>query len=185
MTLSQHGILARSGDVRARPMLKRRDGQPPARVAIGVSFDALVLEKPGFDRRKIRDREKHRQETAFDLDPHYRLQGIDTLARRDAPMRKAPEQKVATEQVLPALLRQNFSLFLPFAFREIAGNREFTPGWHLEAMEHQLNRLRDGDNRELIVTIPPRHLKSILISVAWVAWMLGREPHTRFWTSVM
>lgn len=94
-------------------------------------------------------------------------------------MRRAPTQ-VTTEQVLPALLRQNFDLFLRFAFREIAGNREFTPGWHIEAIEHQLHRLRDGENRQLVVTVPPRHLKSITISVAWVAWMLGREPQTRF-----
>jgi predicted phage terminase large subunit-like protein len=95
-------------------------------------------------------------------------------------MRKAPDFQVTTQQALPALLRQNFALFLRFAFRELAGNREFTPAWHIEAIEHQLQCMRDGDNRQLIVTIPPRHLKSITISVAWVAWMLGRAPQTRF-----
>ncbi|CAN5410150.1 phage terminase large subunit [soil metagenome] len=94
-------------------------------------------------------------------------------------MNNTPE-KITTEQALPALLRQRFDLFYRFAFREVAGNREFTPGWHLDAIEHQLNELRDGDTRQLIVTIPPRHLKSIMISVAWVAWMLGRNPQTRF-----
>lgn len=94
-------------------------------------------------------------------------------------MRNAPGI-VTTEQALPALLRQRFDLFLRFAFREIAGNRTFSAGWHIDAIEHQLHRLREGDAKQLIVTIPPRHLKSIMISVAWVAWMLGREPHTRF-----
>ena len=37
-----------------------------------------------------------------------------------------------------------------------------------------------GELTDLIVTLPPRHLKSITISVAWVAWVLGREPATRF-----
>lgn len=86
----------------------------------------------------------------------------------------------ATHKVLPALLRQKFSLFLRFAFREIAGSRDFVSGWHIEAMEHQLNRLDAGDNLQLIVTLPPRHLKSIIFSVAWVAWKLGRDPQTRF-----
>jgi predicted phage terminase large subunit-like protein len=86
----------------------------------------------------------------------------------------------ATRKVLPALLRQRFDLFLRFVFREIAGSRDFQPGWHIEAMEHQLNRLDAGDNLQLVVTLPPRHLKSIIFSVAWVAWKLGRDPQTRF-----
>jgi hypothetical protein len=27
-----------------------------------------------------------------------------------------------------------------------------------------------------MVTMPPRHLKSVVISIAWVAWMLGHNP---------
>jgi predicted phage terminase large subunit-like protein len=95
-------------------------------------------------------------------------------------MRKAPQLAPTTEEVLPALLRQHFSIFLMYVFRELAGNREFKPNWHLEAMEHRLNQLRDGDINQLIVAIPPRHLKSITISVAWVAWMIGNAPHTKF-----
>lgn len=88
--------------------------------------------------------------------------------------------EISTNQAWPALLRQRFDLFLRFAFREIAGNREFTPCWHIDAIEHQLDLMRVGESRQLIVTLPPRHLKSIAISVAFVAWMLGREPGTRF-----
>jgi len=93
---------------------------------------------------------------------------------------KRPLADVTTQEALPALLRQRFDIFLRFAFGEIAGNRPFTAGWHIDAIEQQLHRLREGDISQLIVTIPPRHLKSITVSVAWVAWMLGREPQTRF-----
>ncbi len=37
-----------------------------------------------------------------------------------------------------------------------------------------------GETNRLIVTIPPRHLKSITISVSWVAFMLGHHPDLRF-----
>lgn len=94
-------------------------------------------------------------------------------------MRKPPLDCVTTEQALPALLRQRFDLFLRFAFREVSG-RELVHEWYVDAMEHQLDRLRTGENQELIVTLPPRHLKSIMISSAFVAWMLGRAPATRF-----
>lgn len=95
-------------------------------------------------------------------------------------MRGIPLENVTIEQALPALLRQRFDLFLRFAFREVAGNREFMPNWHLDAIEHQLHRLWNRDTLQLIVTLPPRHLKSVMMSVAWPAWILGREPQTRF-----
>ncbi len=83
------------------------------------------------------------------------------------------------EAYLP-LIRQHFSLFLRLSFRELLRSEPFNEEWHLEAIEYQLHRLRLGENNQLIVTLPPRHLKSITISVAWVAWMLGREPGARF-----
>ncbi len=85
-----------------------------------------------------------------------------------------PLAKVSIEQALPAMLRQHFGLFLRFACRELVKAEPFTAEWHLEAIEHQLLRQIDGDITKLIVTLPPRHLKSVMISVAFVAWMLGR-----------
>lgn len=79
-----------------------------------------------------------------------------------------------------ALLRQNFALFLQFAFREIAGEKQYHHNWHIDAITWELERMRSGDNRRLIVTMPPRHLKSITISTAWVAWMLGQNPALNF-----
>lgn len=95
-------------------------------------------------------------------------------------MSKSPLDRVSTMEALPALLRQRFDLFLHFAFREIAGNRPFMANWHLDAIEEQLHLMVAGEKRQLVVTLPPRHLKSILISTAWPAWILGREPQTRF-----
>jgi predicted phage terminase large subunit-like protein len=81
---------------------------------------------------------------------------------------------------LGALLRQDFGLFLRFAFSELGGGRAYQHNWHIDAIEHQLNRVQLGDNRRLIVTMPPRHLKSVTISTAWVAWMIGSTPSKRF-----
>jgi hypothetical protein len=36
-----------------------------------------------------------------------------------------------------------------------------------------------GENRRLIITIPPRHLKSICTSVALPAFILGHDPTRR------
>lgn len=79
-----------------------------------------------------------------------------------------------------ALLREEFSFFLQKAYEEIGGGRSFMHNWHIDAVEHQLDRVRLGETRRLIVAMPPRHLKSVTVSTAWVAWMLGRDPSLRF-----
>src|SRR4051812_6166547 len=87
---------------------------------------------------------------------------------------------ISEVQAQAAMLRLHFGLFLRFAFREIGGEGDYRHNWHIDAIIHQLDRIRQGDNRRLIVTMPPRHLKSITISTAWVAWMLGHNPALRF-----
>ena len=78
------------------------------------------------------------------------------------------------------LLRQDFGMFLRKAFPTISGGAELEWNWHLDAIAYQLSRVESGDILRLLVTLPPRNLKSIMISVAWVAWMLGRDPSLRF-----
>ena len=43
-------------------------------------------------------------------------------------------------------------------------------------MAHALERVRRGETKRLIITVPPRHLKSITASVAFPAYVLGRDP---------
>ena len=81
---------------------------------------------------------------------------------------------------LQALMRNDFRAFLRKAFPSIRGGLPLAWNWHLDAIACQLGRIENGDNRHLLVTMPPRNLKSITISVAWVAWMLGRDPRRSF-----
>src|SRR5947208_11382459 len=50
--------------------------------------------------------------------------------------------------------------------------------WHVELIAAKLAAVRAGHIRRLIVSLPPRHLKSHLASVAFPAWCLGHEPST-------
>jgi hypothetical protein len=52
----------------------------------------------------------------------------------------------------------------------------YLPNWHIEAIAHQLNRVRRGKVTRLIINMPPRHLKSLTVSVAFPAFLLGLEP---------
>ena len=81
---------------------------------------------------------------------------------------------------LQAVMRNDFRAFLRKAFASIRGGATIAWNWHLDAIACQLGRVESGENRHLLVTMPPRNLKSITISVAWVAWMLGRDPRRNF-----
>jgi hypothetical protein len=43
-------------------------------------------------------------------------------------------------------------------------------------MAGKLAAMREGRIRRLIISVPPRHLKSHLASVAFPAWCLGHDP---------
>jgi hypothetical protein len=51
--------------------------------------------------------------------------------------------------------------------------------WHIEAIAEALSKVRRGEIRRLIITVPPRSLKSICASVALPAFILGRDPTAR------
>lgn len=81
--------------------------------------------------------------------------------------------------VLRATLALDFMAFTEFAFGVVRPNTLFKPNWHLEALAHKLSQVASGEVRRLIVTIPPRNLKSLFGSVALPAWFLGHNPSER------
>jgi predicted phage terminase large subunit-like protein len=81
--------------------------------------------------------------------------------------------------LLAAVLRNDFCSFLRKCFNTIAPDTPFVDNWHLQAIAWELSRIRDGEVSRLIVNQPPRSLKSISVSVAFVAWLLGHDPARR------
>lgn len=81
--------------------------------------------------------------------------------------------------LLAPALRHDFLSFCEKAFMTVNPGREFVPGWHLEAIAEYLAACERGEVSRLIINLPPRHLKSVLLSVAWPAWLLGQRPERR------
>ena len=81
--------------------------------------------------------------------------------------------------VLQALLANNLTSFTEFAFGVVRPGVTFKPNWHFDAVTHKLSQVACGDVRRLIITLPPRTLKSLCASVALPAWFLGRNPSER------
>jgi predicted phage terminase large subunit-like protein len=81
--------------------------------------------------------------------------------------------------VLRALLAVDFMAFIEYTFGVVRPNVIFKSNWHIEAIAHALSRVASGELKRLIITLPPRNLKSICASVALPAWFLGRYPSER------
>lgn len=90
------------------------------------------------------------------------------------------QRRISDAEIFPALCRENFDFFLRKAFAELEGGEPYQHNWHIDAIIHELDRIRLGENTRLITTMPPRHLKTFTITTAWVPWMLGRNPSLRF-----
>jgi predicted phage terminase large subunit-like protein len=56
---------------------------------------------------------------------------------------------------------------------------EYQDSQHIHAIAWRLEQCLRGDIKRLIITLPPRHLKSICASVAFPAWVLGQDPGKR------
>src|SRR6267142_2126210 len=74
------------------------------------------------------------------------------------------------------LLRQDLGTFAARCFQDLNPQTELAMNWHLEVIAAKLTAVREGKIRRLIINLPPRHLKSLMASIAFPAWRLGHDP---------
>jgi hypothetical protein len=82
--------------------------------------------------------------------------------------------------IADALYRTSFSAFVCAAFIALYPSMPFIPNWHIDAVCYAVERMvnRVSSNR-LVVNLPPRTLKTFILSVCLPAWLLGRNPGER------
>lgn len=69
--------------------------------------------------------------------------------------------------------------FIPAAWGLVEPS-SFVPNWHIDAIAEHLTAVTDGDILNLLITMPPRHSKSLLVSVLWPAWEWTKIPGFRW-----
>lgn len=77
------------------------------------------------------------------------------------------------------VLRSDFEAFVQKAFQVVHPSDKIAWGWHIRAICWHLHLVRSGHAPRLILNLPPRSLKSFIVSVAWPAYLLGRDPTLR------
>lgn len=85
----------------------------------------------------------------------------------------------AKEQLYLAAVRSDFLTFVRHAFAYLYPGQQFMENWHHEAIIHLLEEAIQGRQSRLIINLPPRQLKSFLVSVALVAFILGMDPKAK------
>lgn len=85
----------------------------------------------------------------------------------------------AKPALVAAILRSDLYSFIRATFPIVSPNDRFAPNWHIESIACHLKRVLDGRLHRLIITLPPRSLKSICSSVSFPAFALGHNPRQR------
>ena len=91
----------------------------------------------------------------------------------------ASGRSAADRRLYQMLLRQRFGAFADKVFCTLSPGEIFQPNWHIDLICDRLEQIRRGKIRRLIINLPPRGLKSILVSVGFPAFLMGHDPSTR------
>lgn len=83
------------------------------------------------------------------------------------------------QHFVDAILRMDFIMFLRRCLMTLNPGQPFIDNWHIDAIAHQLKLVTDGKITRLIINMPPRNLKSLTVSVAFTAFLLGHAPSKR------
>lgn len=89
-------------------------------------------------------------------------------------------QQVTLEQVKAELSRQRFKDFVKNTWHVLEPHTQFVEGIHHDAICQHLEAVTKGEIKRLIVNIPPRFGKSILISVMFPLWEWINAPYRRY-----
>lgn len=82
-----------------------------------------------------------------------------------------------------AYLGKHFGVFVQRAWPIAEPGRQYHHNWHIDAICEHLEACREREILRLLINIPPRHMKSLNVSVFWPAWWWATDPTARFLTA--
>jgi predicted phage terminase large subunit-like protein len=105
---------------------------------------------------------------------------MKTLKRNALALPRSPQLMLSPSMAhVNAACRKDFVSFVRKVFHVLNPSASFQMNWHICAIAYHLEQVRLGNIKRLIITVPPRSLKSIMCSVAFPAFALGQDPTKR------
>src|SRR5215469_11850700 len=96
---------------------------------------------------------------------------LGSFAKKESPMIKD-----LTPAEYKMVLRQDFASFMGRCFYDLNPLAELLMSCYHEGIASKLMAVRQGRIKRLIINLPPRHVKSLMASIAFPAWCLGHDP---------
>ncbi|WP_414463767.1 hypothetical protein [Hyphomicrobium sp. DY-1] len=87
---------------------------------------------------------------------------------------------IETFDALIAMARADFMCFVDMTFRVLHPGSDLVYADYLQVLADLLMQVEEGKYRRVNINLPPRHMKSMMVSVFYVAWRLGRNPASKF-----
>lgn len=91
-------------------------------------------------------------------------------------------QSQINNERLKQLCRYSLSAFIQKSFDQ-AGVGDYHHNWHIDAIAEYLTACKRREIKRLIINMPPRSMKTISVSAAFPAWLLGHDPRLEIMTA--
>ena len=76
-------------------------------------------------------------------------------------------------------IRSNYLAFAIEAFAQLQPGKELVVHDYIKFLARHLEAVATGKRRRVVITLPPRHLKTFLASICLPAWILAHNPSAR------
>lgn len=90
----------------------------------------------------------------------------------------SPNDVLLKEDAIKA--EESLRVFIAEAWHVVEPATEYLPNWHIDAIADHLEAASRGEIRNLLITMPPRCAKSLVVSVFWPTWMWTHTPSFRW-----
>lgn len=112
--------------------------------------------------------------------------GLQRQGPNDPNMRSLVLSKITKDPVLAKelldkeLAERSLVEFFQQSWEIIEPGTKYKHNWHVDLICEYLEMVTAGEIRRLIINIPPKYLKSRIVSVVWPVWSWMKAPHERW-----
>ena len=85
-----------------------------------------------------------------------------------------------SRQTLKRKSEASLSHYASQAWSVLEPGRSYIHNWHIDLICEFLTSVSAGRFKRLLITLPPRHMKSLLVSVLWPTWSWITRPESRW-----
>jgi predicted phage terminase large subunit-like protein len=93
---------------------------------------------------------------------------------------KLPSQLLDLEAIQAELARRSLREFIKQAWHVIEPGTPYIDNWHIGLICEYLEAITLGQIRRLLINEPPRHMKSIAVTIMWPVWEWIKRPENRW-----